>query len=138
MPTSEQSSDRGGLLEWALEWVRKHARAGDNLADVSQAELSHMAEDLGLSRDDVVALATHATNNTALMEGMMRAHGLDPAATQDIFPTLLRDIERVCSRCRDAKRCRRELAAGTAAEHAHKFCPNAGTFDDIADYSMGR
>ena len=57
---------------------------------------------------------------------------------RDSFLALLRDIERVCTRCRDARRCWRELEAGTAAEHCHEFCPNAGTFDDLVEYSLGR
>ena len=128
---SATSPDHSGLLARALDWVKRQATPGDDLSGLSQAELGHMADDLGISRSDVVALSAHAADNTALMEGMMDARGLDTAVIQNEFPTLLRDIERVCTRCPDAKRCRRELDAGTAAQHAHQFCPNAGTFDDL-------
>jgi hypothetical protein len=138
MPRSTTSLDRSSLLEWALDWVKRHAGPGDDLAGLSQAEIGQMADDLGVTRADVVALANHAPDNTALMEAMMRANGLDPAAVRDNMAISLRDIQRVCTLCRDSKRCLRELDAGTAADHAHEFCPNAGTFGDIADCNMGR
>ncbi|HEY1931679.1 MAG TPA: DUF6455 family protein [Acetobacteraceae bacterium] len=138
MPRSTKSLDRPGLLAWARNWMKQHARPADNLAGFSRAEIGQMAEDLGVTTADVVALANHAPDNTALTEAMMRSHGLKPAEVRDSMPTLLRDIQRVCTRCRNSKRCLRELDAGTAAGHAHEFCPNASTFDDIADYSMGR
>jgi hypothetical protein len=78
-----------------------------------------------------MALATRGRDNRSLIIGMIHACGLDPDQLHGSFGTLLRDIERVCSSCRAAGRCRRELAAGTAALHYREYCPNSGTFDDL-------
>jgi len=65
------------------------------------------------------------------MRRMMRAHGLDPDRMRQANVTLMRDVERVCTRCKSAGKCRRELDAGTALVHYHECCPNAATFDDL-------
>jgi hypothetical protein len=102
---------------------------------MSRDELRGLASDLSLSEGDLAALSTTLNDNTALMEGMMRARGFDPSQVRRSFGTLMRDVERVCSLCRATGRCRRELDAGTAAAHAHEYCPNAATFDDLTDHA---
>ena len=127
-----------GLLGRVLDWVREHTRPGSDLSGFSRDELRHMATDLSLTESDLVALSDGRHDNTVLMEGMMRARGLDPDHVRQAFTSLLRDIERVCSRCRSVGRCRREMDAGTAGEHSHEFCPNADTFDDLIEFNAGR
>lgn len=123
-----------GLLGRVLDWVRARCGVGDDLGAMSRDEIRELASDLSLSEGDLVALSTSLNDNTTLMEGMMRARGFEPDQLRQSFGTLMRDVERVCSRCRMTGRCRRELDAGTAAAHAHEYCPNAGTFDDLIDY----
>jgi hypothetical protein len=135
MSQSEQVLANPGLLSRVLDWVRARCGAGDELASMSREEIRDLASDLSLSEGDLVALSASLNDNTALMEGMMRARGFDPASVRQSFGTLMRDVERVCSRCRSTGRCRRELDAGTAAAHAHEYCPNAGTFDDLIEFA---
>jgi hypothetical protein len=120
-----------GLLDRVLDWVRNHSAPGEDLAALSRDELRHIAGDLSLADSDLIALSARGRDNTRLMTGMIRACGLDPDQLRHSFGTLLRDIERVCSRCRFAGRCRRELEAGSAPVHFRGYCPNAGTFDDL-------
>jgi hypothetical protein len=131
MPPTETALANPGLLGRVLDWVREHSPPGEDLANLSREELHHIARDLSLNDSDLVALSMHGQDNTCLMMGMMRACGLDPDQLRHSFGTLLRDIERVCSCCRAAGRCRRELEAGTAVTHYREYCPNALTFDDL-------
>jgi hypothetical protein len=124
-----------GLLGRVLDWVRERCGLGDELAAMSREEIRDLASDLSLSESDLAASSASLNDNTALMEGMLRVRGFDPAQVRNSFGTLMRDVERVCSRCRSTGRCRRELDAGTAAAHAHGYCPNAGTIDDLIDYA---
>lgn len=133
MVHSEQALANPGLLGRVLDWVRVRCGTGDELAALSRNEIRDLASDLSLSEGDLLALSASMADNTVLMEGMMRARGFEPAQVRQSFATLMRDVERVCSRCRVTGRCRRELDAGTAAEHAHEYCPNAGTFDDLVE-----
>ncbi len=124
-----------GLLGRVLDWLRARCGGADELAGWSSDDLRNLADDLALAEDDLAALSASMADNTALMEGMMRARGFDPELLRHSFGALLRDVERVCSRCRSTGRCRRELDAGRAAAYAHEFCPNAGTFEDLSDYA---
>ncbi len=135
MSYSQPPLSNPGLLGRVLDWVRTRCGSGNELAGMSPAELRDLASDLSLSESDLQALSTSLNDNTALMEGMMRARGFEPDLLRHSFGLLIRDVERVCSRCRATGQCRRELDAGTAASHAHEYCPNAGTFDDLVDYA---
>lgn len=131
MSHRETVPNRPGRFSRMRQRMKARLHVGDDLASFSRARLRHMADDLAITEGDLQLLASHAADNTRLMEGMMRARGLDPAVVRCEVGTLLRDVERVCTRCPRASRCQRELDAGTAAQHCHEYCPNAGTFDDL-------
>jgi hypothetical protein len=131
----EPALSNPGLLGRVLDWLRAHSGMGDELATMSRDEIRDLASDLSLAEGDLRALSASLADNTALMEGMMRARGFEPEQVRRSFGRLMRDVERVCSRCRATGRCRRELDAGTAAKHAHEYCPNADTFDDLVEYA---
>jgi hypothetical protein len=135
MSHPEPALSNPGLLGRVLDWLRAHGGRGDELATMSRDEIRDLAGDLSLAEGDLRALSASLNDNTALMEGMMRARGFEPEQLRRSFGTLIRDVERVCSRCRSTGRCRRELDAGTAGAHAHEYCPNAGTFDDLIDFA---
>jgi len=134
MPPTEPALANPGLLGRMLDWMRAHTPVGSDLATFSREDLRHMAQDLSIAETDLQSMSASHHDNTALMEGMIRARGLDPDHLRHASATLLRDVERVCTQCPAARRCRRELAAGTAATHCHEYCPNAGTFDDLIEY----
>jgi hypothetical protein len=115
-----------------FDWVRGHADAGSDLAVLSREELRQMAADLSLAETDLRSLA-RGRDNSVLMGRMMRAHGLDADRVRHTYVTLMRDVERVCTQCKSAGKCRRELDAGTALVHCREYCPNAATFDDLVD-----
>jgi hypothetical protein len=77
-----------------LHWVRAHAPAGSDLAILSHEEPRHIAEDLSLAESEPLAMATRGRDNTTLVEGMMRARGLDPDQVRHAFVTLVRDGSR--------------------------------------------
>jgi hypothetical protein len=121
------------MLGRVIAWVRDHAAAGSDLAALSREELQRIADDLSLATTDLQSFARGARDNTLLMERTMRCRGLDPNQVRNAHPVLLRDIERVCTQCPSTGKCRRELDAGSAAEHFRRYCPNAATFDDMTD-----
>ena len=122
-----------GLLGRVLDCVRAYAAPGTDLASLMREDLRHIAGDLALAESALLSLSVGARDNTVLMDRMMRVRGLDPEGMRRAFSMTLRDVERVCSQCRNTGRCRRELDAGTAAVHCHAYCPNAATFDDLAE-----
>jgi hypothetical protein len=121
-----------GLLGRVLDCVAAHVAPSTDLATLTREDLRHIAGDLALAESALLSLSVGARDNTALMQRMIRARGLDPEEMRHAFSTAMRDVERVCSGCRNAGRCRHELDAGTAAAHCDAYCPNAATFDDLA------
>jgi hypothetical protein len=122
-----------GLLGRVLNCVQAQVVPGTDLATLTREDLRHIAGDLALAESALLSLSVGARDNTLLMERMMQARGLDFEEIRRAFSMTLRDVERVCSGCRNTGRCRRELDAGTAAAHCDAYCPNATTFDDLAE-----
>ena len=118
------------MLGRVREWVRAHAGPSE-VERLSPQEQRYLASDLALSESELRSLSANGRDNTVLMDRMMRAHGIDPDRMRMALDAPMRDIERVCTRCRSVARCRRELDAGTAAMHCHEYCPNASTFDAL-------
>lgn len=127
-----------GLLARALDWLRAYNARQQELGRLSHDDLEIMASDLGMSPSDLCDVLPRGSDNTLLMDGMLQARGLDPDEVRRSLTPLLRDLELACTRCAATGRCRRELQAGTAAQHAHEFCPNADTIDDLLEDTAGR
>lgn len=122
-----------GLLGRMVDWIADRLRASRELAELSGADVHEMAADLGLSEDELRAVLPRAADNTRLMDGMMRARGLDPDWVRRLSAALMRDLELTCTRCPNPARCRAELRVGTAAANSREFCANAGTFDALLE-----
>ena len=65
-----------------------------------------------------------------MMGAMMTRFGLDPEQVRDAAPLEVLAAETCCASCREIERCHRYLE-GTADE-PEAFCPNAGSFDELA------
>lgn len=128
----EASSAEHSLFIRAIEWIRAYAARQQELNSLSRDDIEVMASDLGLSTADLCDVLPRGADNTALMESMLRARGLDPEQVRSSLTPLLRDLELTCTRCAATGRCRRELQAGTAAQHAGEFCGNADTIGELA------
>ncbi|HUN42773.1 MAG TPA: DUF6455 family protein [Acetobacteraceae bacterium] len=135
MNPADRALANPGLLGRVLDWLRARCSDADELAGWSRDDLRNLADDLALSEYDLAALSGAIADNNVLMERMMRARGFEPELLRNSFAALVRDMERVCSRCKSTGRCRRELDAGCGPRHAHEYCPNAGTFDDLVEYA---
>ena len=64
------------------------------------------------------------------MSAMMARFGLDPGQVRTAAPLEILAAETCCASCREIERCHRYLE-GTA-DVPEAFCPNAGSFDELA------
>lgn len=119
------------LMTRAFDWLKTRAARDNEIAALSYGDLRYLAADLGVTEADLLDVVPRNTDNSGLMDKMMRARGLDPDAVRRSFSGLVRDMEVTCSRCRNAGTCQRELKAGTAAAHNHEFCGNAQAMDEL-------
>lgn len=106
-----------------------------NVAGIREMEacgpemVAQMAGELGMSAAELEQVVSHGAGADKLMERMIAAFGLDAGQLQRQQPAVVRDMSILCSLCETKGRCVHELDAGTAADHAHEFCPNANTFE---------
>jgi hypothetical protein len=120
-----------GPLARILDWIKVRLDRNSEVARLSRGDIAAMAADLGLSEADFRDVLPRTADNGMLMDRMILARGMDPTAVRHSLAALVRDLELICTRCPETTRCRRELDAGTAAEHCHQYCLNAVTFDDL-------
>ncbi len=128
-----EADARQGLIGQVAHWITTRARANAEMARLSRGDFAGMANDLGVTEADLREVLPRGADNTRLMDAMMRARGLDPAQAAHLSAAVMRDLELTCTRCGAVTRCRRELAAGTAAAQCHEFCGNADTFDALLE-----
>lgn len=114
-----------------LDWVKARAVRDNEFATMSRGDLQILASDIGVSESDLRDVMPQIGDHSGLMDKMMRARNLDPKAVRRAFRGVVRDMEVTCARCRSPDTCRRELEAGTAGQHSHEFCGNAGVMDDL-------
>ncbi|MDP3897826.1 MAG: DUF6455 family protein [Mesorhizobium sp.] len=122
------------LVQGLLAKWREHrsARAAiDELAACDPEVLAEVSRDIQISVEDLREITAKGAGADRLMARMMAAYGIDADDLRLEAPSLLRDVAVLCSKCEAKGRCARELDAGTAAAHAHEFCPNAETFDSL-------
>lgn len=106
---------------------------GDELAQCSPDEVRQIAKDLGVSSDQLIELVRKGPDAAAQLKKMLVALKVDPQRIAKTDPLVMRDLQWLCVNCGEKKRCRHEIADGTAAGHFHEFCPNAMTLETLFD-----
>jgi hypothetical protein len=96
-------------------------------------EVKRAAKEIEVTSNQFNELAGKGPGNANLLKRMLVALDVDPKVIADMDPLVMRELKWLCITCSDKKRCKRELAHGTAREHFHEFCPNAVSLDELMD-----
>jgi hypothetical protein len=120
-------------MGFATRSVRRY-RATQELRNIGHNEASAIARDLGVSQMELRSLATRGASFPKLLKKMLSTLWIDEHALQEANPTLLRDMQKVCTFCQNTRRCRRELREESASEHFHDYCPNAPNLYAASNY----
>jgi hypothetical protein len=96
-------------------------------------EVARMAKDIGVTPSQLQELVRIGPDSANLLKRMLVALDVDPKIIADIDPLVMREMNWLCITCGNKKRCKHELAKGTATEHFHEFCPNAVSIDELLD-----
>ena len=75
-----------------------------------------------------------ASRRIAILSKMIRAHGLDPAETEEAHPEVVRSLITGCTLCTVTSHCMRSLSGCTATAACGSFCLNAPVLNALADY----
>jgi Family of unknown function (DUF6455) len=116
------------LAEMANAIWRRNISANE-VSRLGKQEATCVARDLGISTDDLRALAGQDKNSTDLLVRRMMTLGLDPTK---LDPAVMRDLQRCCSMCGDKQLCVHELEDKPRVATWPKYCPNEYTLAALA------
>ena len=122
----------GFLIGKFVDWL-KHRRELNEVRRMNRSEFDLIAQDLRVSPDDLDRLIAAGPHSADEMPKMLEALGIDLENLVRTEPLLVRDMQRVCSLCRDKAHCHGDFAAGTAVEHYKEYCPNAPSIDALGE-----
>jgi hypothetical protein len=103
----------------------------DSFADLDPDLRRQISADLAVSEHELEEIMSNGHGQTDLMPAMARQLGLNPMVLKREEPGVYRDLQRVCSHCAAAGRCRNDLAANRGATYYREYCLNAGTLDSL-------
>ena len=122
------------VLKSIGQWITKYRHARDicnDLVHCGSDEVANIARDLRLSPRELTILARNGPKAADLLHDALNVLGLDKNALENNEPLVMRDLERLCTTCREKRQCRFDLANGVIAENFRDYCPNAFTLDAL-------
>ena len=69
---------------------------------------------------------------------LLIALGVDPNGVEHDDPSVMRDLQRLCTTCGDKRQCELDLANGVSADKFRDYCPNAFTLDALLQAKQER
>ena len=120
------------VIDLFSDWLKQRRELNELMEFAADpGELERVARELNVTPADLEMLVRQSSQGANELPYTLTALGIDEAALWRAEPALLRDMERVCSFCTHKRRCREELAAGTAATNYVEYCENAETIDMV-------
>jgi hypothetical protein len=122
------------VLKSIALWITKYRYKRDtcnDLANCGPEEVANIARDLRLSPSELAILARKGPNVADLLQDMLNALGLDKNILENDKLLVMRDLERLCTTCREKRQCRFDFANGVIADNFRDYCPNAFTLDAL-------
>ena len=130
----DEHSPIESLFSAIANWVTKYRQAAGlrrELAKCGPEEVAAIARDIGLSTQELELISSKGPNAAAELPKLLRALGVDSQKLLSDRNGTLRDLQRICITCGHKAQCKHELAARTAANHYHDYCPNAMSIDEL-------
>ncbi len=111
------------VRSYLTEWKARHKELTE-LKQMDRASLQQLADDVGISTEELFMATLAGQHGADEMPSMMRALNIDPAAVDARDHAAYRSMERACATCSNKSGCRADLKAGTAPEHYVSYCRN--------------
>lgn len=122
------NSNSENLVSRMVGWLTKGWEASSEaemIAALDGDTIRQIARDCGIQPDQLIELAKAGPNAADEMIAMMKALNIDPTEVAALYQQQFRDMQVNCSHCQSKDECRKDLAAGTAAQHFNDYCQNA-------------
>lgn len=120
------------LADW-LRRMEERRAAGRELEMLPPAERDAIAQELGISVEDLYAVADKPHDGADLLFRRMAALKIDRTMIAQEMPTVMQDLERLCSLCSDRARCVGDLERDNADPAWKLYCPNSATLSALRD-----
>lgn len=126
MPHASGDHTEGFFAQLIARW-----REQAELNQLPTGELGRLAHELGMSGDELSALAARGPHASDLLYERMEALGIAREDIDRVAHGLIRDLEKSCSCCADKSVCKRDLNAHPDDAVWKEYCPNAVTLEAI-------
>jgi hypothetical protein len=130
----------GSLIAAFREWVRQRrllSQCRRRLEACDNREIERIAQDVGLSADELHHLAGRGPEAARLLFERLSALNLDAVALAKSDTSTMRDLQRLCSTCVSKKRCQLDLMLLADDPHWRQYCPNTATLDALRSETAG-
>jgi hypothetical protein len=104
--------------------------ARPELEALDRDQVAEIAHDMGVTTDDLYRL-DRAGTQTPPMPDRLRLEGLNPTVIQAEWPSVWKDLQRVCTLCESKDVCRNELELAPEALDWKRYCPNEHTIKSL-------
>ena len=125
----------GTIFNSFASWWHNWRTARANLASLDRCGAEHaerIAHDLGCTATELRALAGRWPDSADLINCRLAALDFDRAEIRRTEPSVLSDLQRVCTLCTSARECKRDLAEDPYDPVWREYCPNVVTLDALA------
>ena len=125
--------DPGSLFSAIGAWWKEMlSRSGEEeLTLLSREDVDRIAQDLGMTSDELQDFAARGVHASDEAPKMMEALGLDPKELEHSQHAVFIDVLHNCAVCSDKGRCHHDLKTGEAAAHFEEYCLNAHTLNAL-------
>jgi hypothetical protein len=114
------------LRDWARERIAA-LRPDGQFAECADDEVTRMANDFGLTNDELRYMARFGPDAANLLLKRLDALGLDVDVLATEQPGVMHDLQRLCSMCASKKQCQKDFARDAQNPAWQDYCPNEDT-----------
>lgn len=104
--------------------------ARPELETLNPWQVEEIARDTGVTADELYRLDRSGVHDT-LMQERLAQEGVSPTVIQAEWPSVWKDLQRVCTLCDSRDVCRHELELAPDASDWQRYCPNEGTIKSL-------
>lgn len=102
-----------------------------DLDNLEADQLSIIARDIGITADELYRLDRRGDLAKLLLPERLAQEGVRPLAVQAEWPSVWKDLQRVCALCEHTEVCQRDLRIEPDSNEWHRYCPNEGTIKSL-------
>jgi len=135
--TGSHAASVGFVSRWWRNW--RASRASVNELEACGAdEVAHLARDVGIGASELRTIAAKWPDNVSLLSRRIAEIGLDTGEVRRTEPQVMRDLQRVCTRCAEHRRCASDLDRDGKDREWRDYCPNVQTLDALRSEERDR